>query len=90
MCPAAIPAHDRYGFIIKLLWSKIGCYPGAGKGTVTDILGTSHTSLMEVVEGVSIEEHSLRNQNEGWAGSGYDVSPNEIDRPGLQYNVDFD
>lgn len=46
---------------------------------MTDILGTSHTSLTVVV-GVGIEEHSLRNQNEGrtrLAGSGCDVSPNE-------------
>lgn len=34
MCPAALPAHDRYGFIIKLLRSKTGYYSGAGEGTL--------------------------------------------------------
>lgn len=61
--------------------SKIGYYPGAGKGPVTDTLGISHTSLLVMVQGVGMEEHSVRNQNEGstgLAGSGYDVSPSEI------------
>lgn len=48
---------------------------------MTDTLGTSHRSPTALVEGVGVEEHSLRNQSEGptrQAGSGRDVSPSEI------------
>lgn len=50
MRPAALPAHDRHGFIIRLLWSETGYYSGVGEGALTDALGTSYTSLLVMVD----------------------------------------
>ena len=66
MCPASIPAHDRHGFIIKLLGANSGCHPGTGKGDISRQPGncTDVPSRSAEAEGVGTGEHNLGNQNE--------------------------